>query len=220
MLFWNFYALLYSGVQKLLPYQDLIAAIKRVVAQAEPSGPVLDAGCGNGILSDVSAKYCGVDYSVSMLQVAKTKSEKAFFVRADLNAKLPFDDSSFSLCVCNNVLAYLKNPNLMLVEVFRVLKADGIFVLSTLRASFNPLHILSEHISQSSIWDVVKNIHLVILLLLMNRRIVQKLQTGVYRGFEKDELIDLARKTGFEIVSADHAYAKQNIMLVVRKPNC
>ena len=63
-------------------------------------------------------------------------------VRASASA-LPFDSNTFDLVFCTQVLEYLKEPDVAANEVHRVLKPDGIALLSF--AAFYPRATEEEH---------------------------------------------------------------------------
>jgi ubiquinone/menaquinone biosynthesis C-methylase UbiE len=53
------------------------------------------------------------------------------FKQGDLNQGLPFEDTSFDYVVMLEVIEHLQNPYFVLREISRVLKKEGILLLST-----------------------------------------------------------------------------------------
>lgn len=100
---------------------------------------VLDAGCGEGVLSVMMSKkgalVTGTDISVPNIEAAKqfAKSEGCdninFFV-SDLD-KLPFADNEFDLVVSSHVLEHLPNFDRGLSEVIRVTKKRAVVAIPT-----------------------------------------------------------------------------------------
>lgn len=93
------------------------------------SGKILDVGCGNGnlftFLPDERYELAGVDFSQNMIIEAKKKcGDKASFFVGDAE-KLPFDDDSFDIVVCNASFHHYIRPNTVLEEMHRVLKDGG-----------------------------------------------------------------------------------------------
>lgn len=93
------------------------------------SGKILDVGCGNGnlftFLPDERYELVGVDFSQNMIIEAKKKcGDKASFFVGDAE-KLPFDDDSFDIVVCNASFHHYIRPNTVLEEMHRVLKDGG-----------------------------------------------------------------------------------------------
>lgn len=99
---------------------------------------VLDVGCGSGPISDWvvsrgAAQAVGFDASAAMVRLAQQKQiERATFQVADLARPLDFlADASFDLAVASLVLHYLREWVEPLRELRRVLKPQGVLVLST-----------------------------------------------------------------------------------------
>ncbi|RDY23271.1 class I SAM-dependent methyltransferase [Romboutsia maritimum] len=99
---------------------------------------VLDAACGEGygtnILSKEASKVYGIDISKESIEHAKKKyeSKNIEFTEASIE-KLPFEDNSFDVIVSFETIEHV-NINIQkkfLSEVKRVLKKDGIFLVST-----------------------------------------------------------------------------------------
>jgi ubiquinone/menaquinone biosynthesis C-methylase UbiE len=104
------------------------------------AGAWLDAGCGTGyfsrMLSDKGIKVTGVDASSSMIEAAIKLARKSTndsllqFEVVQTIERLPFDDQSFSGCICLSVLEYLHRPSNALDELARILKPGGILIIS------------------------------------------------------------------------------------------
>ena len=101
---------------------------------------ILDLGCGTGSLIDLiqgdDPRYCGVDISPKVLELATEKAAaagiQASLVCADIS-HLPMESESFDLVFSNSVIHWLNGPDLKKVfnavgETHRVLQGGGIFV--------------------------------------------------------------------------------------------
>jgi ubiquinone biosynthesis O-methyltransferase len=100
---------------------------------------ILDVGCGTGNysmnLAQKGAKVFGVDYSEWMLRIAiRNAVEKGVCIdhrHASLE-ELPYNDDSFDVVLCMNVLEFSENPRKAVDEMFRVLKKDGQLIVGVL----------------------------------------------------------------------------------------
>jgi len=77
--------------------------------------------------------YYGIDISKGLLQEALKKfsdlgfkNVKLFVANVD---SLPFNDNSFDICICNLSLNFFKNTEIVISEIKRILKTDGVFCL-------------------------------------------------------------------------------------------
>ena len=108
-----------------------------------PKSKVLDVGCGEGrhifgSLYEFTDVYCiGLDQDIPSLE--KCKEGLEFFIELDSVAtvfmqgsvdKLPFEDNSFDLVICSEVLEHLLDYHVAIDEIYRVLKPGGKFLPS------------------------------------------------------------------------------------------
>ncbi len=99
---------------------------------------VLDIGCGNGRLSDIlidkNIQYTGIDFSKELINIAKKeRKNNGNFIQANA-LSLPFKDNSFDVIFSIAVLHHIpskENRLLFISEVNRVLKPEGIFIVTT-----------------------------------------------------------------------------------------
>jgi len=120
-------------------------------AQVAAGRSVLDVGCGTGygaqILANAGAlKVIGVDVAADVVEMAgrEYRSDRLAFVCADA-ARLPFEDASFDLAVCFEVIEHLPMEAGVMDELRRVLRPDGIALISSPNSrvypSGNPHHV-------------------------------------------------------------------------------
>lgn len=94
--------------------------LKEMIESAKPNS-VLDAGCGEGIISEYilsqfNFNMYGIDLSEDMLR----KSSKILPVACASVHKLPFKDKNFDLVICLEVLEHIDMPEKGLLELARV----------------------------------------------------------------------------------------------------
>jgi 2-polyprenyl-3-methyl-5-hydroxy-6-metoxy-1,4-benzoquinol methylase len=87
---------------------------------------VLDAGCGNGLLTEaiasLGATVIGIDYSNSVHRIKK--GGKAIFLRGDLNAP-PFRPETFDIVFSSGVLHHTANTRAAFDQVAHLVKPEG-----------------------------------------------------------------------------------------------
>jgi ubiquinone/menaquinone biosynthesis C-methylase UbiE len=97
---------------------------------------VLDAGCGTGYgtaeLAQDAASVIGLDLSTEALEYARVNyplPNIAFVAGSGL--LMPFTESSFDAVIAFEVIEHLNEYPLFIAECARVLKRDGLFIVST-----------------------------------------------------------------------------------------
>ncbi|MFN7115379.1 MAG: class I SAM-dependent methyltransferase [Saprospiraceae bacterium] len=97
---------------------------------------ILDAACGPGkyaeILLNQGAQVTGFDMSPKMIELAKARNgaQGNFFVHDLATPFTMFTDASFDIVLCALALHYVEDWTLTMQEFHRVLKPQGILVIS------------------------------------------------------------------------------------------
>ena len=108
------------------------AFAKRLVANKH----VLDVASGEGYGSHIIAQYAqsviGVDIDKTSIEHANKKYQKnnLQYIQSSC-VKMPIDDASIDVVISFETLEHLAEQQEMLAEIDRVLKPDGILVIST-----------------------------------------------------------------------------------------
>jgi ubiquinone/menaquinone biosynthesis C-methylase UbiE len=106
----------------------LDAWLERLVPGDGNGRRALDVGCGTGHqmawLAGRGFETVGVDGSPEMLDHARERNPQAEIRLADVE-RLPFEDASFDLILCIEVLRYLPDMEACVSEMARVLKPGG-----------------------------------------------------------------------------------------------
>jgi ubiquinone/menaquinone biosynthesis C-methylase UbiE len=95
-----------------------------------------DAGCGNGIyLNYLKNKYqsinlYGFDFSEKIIEIAKDNT-KIKEIRVGNLENIQFDDKSFDLILCAQVIEHLLDDKKGISELYRILKTNGYLIIST-----------------------------------------------------------------------------------------
>jgi 2-polyprenyl-6-hydroxyphenyl methylase/3-demethylubiquinone-9 3-methyltransferase len=98
----------------------------------------LEVGCGGGILTEEIAKMgfitTGIDPSEQSLTSAKKHAKdnnlKIDYARGT-GENLPFQDNSFDVVFCCDVLEHVSDLPKVIAEISRVLKNEGVFIYDT-----------------------------------------------------------------------------------------
>jgi 2-polyprenyl-6-hydroxyphenyl methylase/3-demethylubiquinone-9 3-methyltransferase len=104
---------------------------------------VLEVGCGGGILSEEIARMgfitSGIDPSESSLNVAKKHSkENNLKIKYEIGTgeNLPFQNDTFDVVLCCDVLEHVHDLPKVIFEISRVLKNRGILIYDTFNRTY------------------------------------------------------------------------------------
>jgi SAM-dependent methyltransferase len=126
------------------------------IGSVNPSGPVLDLGCGSGsFLASVGHSgrpLVGVDIALRWLIVARKRLDEEGLGQIPLvcgcSERLPFADRSFAGIVAGDVIEHVADQGATLAEAYRVLEPGGrLFLASPNRFSLG----LEPHVQ---VWGV------------------------------------------------------------------
>lgn len=113
---------------ELQPWEYLLKTIAWKQLEFIKGKKILDFGSGYGITANHFAtdnKVVGVEPSKEMLESA-VKDNNYMQIEGGVEALEQFEDESFDVVICHNVLEYVSDREKVLKEFNRVLKKDGI----------------------------------------------------------------------------------------------
>jgi 2-polyprenyl-3-methyl-5-hydroxy-6-metoxy-1,4-benzoquinol methylase len=133
----------------ILP-EDNVIHHRHLIAYLEASkhinGTVLEIGSGEGygirLLAPESVKYIAIDKHNTPVDSANKNVEFHQLSVPPLNI---FGDNSFDIVVTFQVIEHIKNDHLFIQEIKRVLKSDGLLIMTTpnrkMSLTRNPWHV-------------------------------------------------------------------------------
>ena len=144
-----------AGESKPSPFWPEHRSRYRFAAQYVNGRTVLDVACGDGwggpILIDAGAgSLLGIDASEDAIRAAQRQLLPGYRVELADATRLPIPDRSFDVIVSFETIEHLDRPERFLDEARRVLRDDGVLLLSTPNADHtkpvdgvprNPFHI-------------------------------------------------------------------------------
>lgn len=137
---------------------------KRIVEELElhEGDNILEIGCGNGyylsLLNRLGFKISltGIDNDKMALYDARRfiRDNKVVLILGDAT-KLPFKPNTFNKIICSEVIEHVKDDKKVLREIHRVLKKEGLMVLSTCNINYpffwDPINWLLQRVFKTHI---------------------------------------------------------------------
>lgn len=164
---------LYDSARKVMARLAL-----QVLSQVDGSGPVLDVGCGPGLIANYLACHQaraihGIDIGAVSVAAAKAAGDPTHttFLVYD-GAHVPYPENTFDAVLCIEVIEHVQDDNGLISEIVRVLRPGGVLLLSTPDAAVEDLNSKEHHV----------------------------------RHYTATQLIDLIERSGLQIQQLAHRY--------------
>ncbi len=216
-----------------------------------PGDSVVDLGCGTGSFlagllesSEVPAEISvhQIDYVAAALtrireddSARQTHSKvRTNYISADLelmssNPRIPVADQSQDAVIASLLVSYVRRPEALVGEVFRVLRPGGRFVLSALRPDADTSGIFvagSEELRRGRAREVFGHMESASLeeslrsFLNDAARLLELEERGVFQFWPEDEMAALVKQGGFEGIRVQHGFGTppQALIAVGKRP--
>ena len=134
----------FESENEYLIYLRHLFAYKFATDQIPENSFILEIGSGSGfgtkVLFQHTQKIIGLDVDKNIIEYASRKygSENCVFKRYS-GLKIPYSDSTFDAVVSFQVIEHIQNDIGIISEIYRVLKDNGIFILTTPNRIFRGL---------------------------------------------------------------------------------
>ncbi len=194
--FWDKASIFYSRFMKKneAAYSHFVKVLEKYLHKDMKA---LEIGCGTGelsfLLADKLNDFIATDFSEGMIRACekKYKHEDLRFQVEDAS-HLSFEDDSFDLIIIANVLHIVPDMDLVLDEIKRLSKKDGII--------FAPIFVYNQKKWNFTIW------------------ILENLGFKSYQKFSSEEYLAYLEKKGFQLIEEETIVAKPlNECIVVAK---
>lgn len=170
---------------------------------SDKTGNILDVGCGSGrnFVKIDGLNWSAIDFSESMINFAHEKAKKLEIkldVKQSVSWDIPFGDNYFDAVLCHAVLHCIETPKKRkktLEEIYRVLKKDGVALISSWGMNSPRLKEKEGYVS----WTIKEK---------------EEKQMRYTYVFDLNELVYLCKEIGFEIVES---WEERNVNVIVRK---
>lgn len=179
-------------------FQTILNFTEKVLATKKQCR-ILDLGCAQGNYSlTLSKKHetIGIDIKSNFIKYAlmkKEPSEDAIFLCASAE-DLPFENDSFDLVLCSELVEHVANPKKMIEETKRILKPKGHLIVST------PNGNCLLFISSKSFKDILK-------VPIDERKRILHTYAGHIFLFREREIESLLENSNFKIVKKIGIYS-------------
>ena len=179
--FWNHYAKIYDiEINRFnrSAYSEIYRLISETVTKEMK---VLELATGTGLISiniaDSVRSIAATDFSPKMIETAKKKEapDNVHFSVEDATA-LSFSDQTFDAVIISNALHIMPDPGLVLKNIRRVLKPNGILIAPT----FSHGHL------RDSTWK-------------LNALLLKIIGFETYSKWKPEEYIDFINQNGFSV---------------------
>jgi ubiquinone/menaquinone biosynthesis C-methylase UbiE len=217
---WSIYSASYDRVLlKFPPYKTLIEDVIAVVPKGNLSVVDLGAGTGNvtRALLDRGHRVTAIESNLGMLDQLAEKNfdeKRVKVIKCAMQHLDCINDDTFDAAVMVNVLYAVSEPLKCLHDIHRILRKDGVLGLSTTHRETNldtllgrietELKSINQMDALADDWNAVYNVN-------------RTLESNVLRRYTRDDIKDMVRTAGFDILKENASTYCDAVMLLHAK---
>ncbi len=157
--YWSRFSAIYDENQEYVVGKDFLNEVKRHLNNLTDLGEVLEIGCGTGYFTGSIVKNAAhlfaTDLSEELLETAKKRlsnNERITFQKENGMA-ITFTSNKFDTVFMANVIHVIENPQRVLQECYRVLKDNGLLVITSFtNYGMKPLEIIKLGFRFIKVW--------------------------------------------------------------------
>jgi ubiquinone/menaquinone biosynthesis C-methylase UbiE len=160
---------------------------------------ILEIACGTGRVTrhllnalPPDGKLMATDLNAGMIEVAKSIMQDGRIHWQVVDAQeLPFENDSFDHIICQFGVMFFPDKAKAMAEAYRVLQPGGKYIFNVWDAlEFNPRSAIIKTVMEELMGDEAPDF----------------LKKGPYSWFDKDEITNLLKLTGFKEINLDVVY--------------
>lgn len=112
-----------------------VGELLELLKEQNPTGVLLDLGCGPGeVLFLIKEQFPslvlnGLDQDPLEIEQAKTLLGDKAIIHKGVGEAMPYEINTFDVIYCGHVLEHVKYPELILHEIMRVIKPEGLIII-------------------------------------------------------------------------------------------
>ena len=157
--YWSRFSATYDENQEYVVGKHFLNEVKRNINNLTDLGEVLELGCGTGYFTESivkNAEYVfATDLSDELLEIARKRLsniERITFQKENC-MKISFPSNKFDTVFMANVIHVIENPERVLQESYRVLKDNGLLVVTSFtNHGMKPLEIIKLGLRYIKVW--------------------------------------------------------------------
>ena len=157
--YWSRFSATYDEYQEYVVGKDFLNEVKGNINNLTDLGEILELGCGTGYFTEAIAKNSkhvfATDLSEELLEKARERlgDNDKFTFQKENGLALTFKSNKFDTVFMANVIHVIENPQRVLQECYRVLKDNGLLVITSFtNYNMKPLEIIKLGFRYIKVW--------------------------------------------------------------------